>query len=122
MAEFALLTGHLSAQSRPGSIVRTVGAHVLARLTELAARVPFMGDVRGKGLMIGMEMNDADGEPDSALTNHLAGLGMDHGLLLRTSLYGHGNVIKVRPPLIMTMEEADDMCDRLERLFMDDAV
>lgn len=106
---------------RPGFLenVRAVGAHVMSRLRELATQVPFMGDVRGEGLMIGVEIVDSDGEPDPALTNHLAERGMQHGLLLRTSLYGFGNVVKVRPPLIMTTEEADDMCDRLGRLFLD---
>ncbi|WP_245235347.1 aspartate aminotransferase family protein [Streptomyces violaceorubidus] len=106
---------------RPGFLenVRAVGAHIMDRLGELAARHAFIGDVRGRGLMIGMEVNDADGRPDPGFTNHLAARGMDHGLLLRTSLYGFGNVLKVRPPLIMTVEEADELCDRLDRLFAD---
>ncbi|NUH41876.1 aspartate aminotransferase family protein [Streptomyces samsunensis] len=106
---------------RPGFLenVRAVGAHVMDRLGEMAGRYGFIGDIRGRGLMIGMEINDADGNPDAPFTNHLASLGMDHGLLLRTSLYGFGNVLKVRPPLVMTMEEADVMCDRLDRLFGD---
>ncbi|NYI07592.1 aspartate aminotransferase family protein [Allostreptomyces psammosilenae] len=105
--------------SRPGFLenVRTVGAHVMARLREMAAKVPFLGDVRGAGLMIGVEIVDAEGRPDPRLTNHLAELGVEHGLLLRTSLYGFGNVLKVRPALIMTLAEADEMCDLLERLF-----
>ncbi|MFE7558406.1 aminotransferase class III-fold pyridoxal phosphate-dependent enzyme [Kitasatospora sp. NPDC057500] len=105
---------------RPGFLenVRDVGAYVLARLRDLAARVPFVQEVRGVGLMIGIDIVDRDGRPDPALTNHLAGLGMDHGLLLRTSLYGHGNVLKVRPALIMTRQEADEMCDLLERLLL----
>jgi 4-aminobutyrate aminotransferase-like enzyme len=105
---------------RPGFLenVRAVGAHVMQRLWDLAARAPFVTDVRGVGLMIGVEIVDADGRPDAKLTNHLARSGVAHGLLLRTSLYGFGNVIKVRPPLILTMDEADQMCDALERLFL----
>jgi HAD superfamily hydrolase (TIGR01509 family) len=105
---------------RPGFLenVRDVGAHVLDRLQDLAAKVPFIAEVRGVGLMIGIDIVDRDGRPDPERTNQLAELGMDHGLLLRTSLYGHGNVLKVRPALIMTREEADEMCDLLERLFL----
>lgn len=104
---------------RPGFLehVRAVGAHIRARLDELAAAVDFVCDVRGVGLMIGLEIVDADGRPDAKLTNHLADKGMEYGLLLRTSLYGYGNVLKVRPPLIITFEEADEMCDRLTLLF-----
>ncbi|MGK4578718.1 aspartate aminotransferase family protein [Kitasatospora sp. HPMI-4] len=106
--------------SRPGFLenVRAVGAHVTTRLRELATRVPFVREVRGVGLMIGIDIVDRAGQPDARLTNHLAELGLEQGLLLRTSLYGHGNVLKVRPALIMTMREADEMCDLLERLFL----
>ncbi|MGW4895645.1 aminotransferase class III-fold pyridoxal phosphate-dependent enzyme [Kitasatospora sp. NPDC004240] len=105
---------------RPGFLenVRDVGAYVLDRLRDLATRVPFVREVRGVGLMIGIDIVDGEGRPDPKLTNHLAELGMEHGLLLRTSLYGHGNVLKVRPALIMTRQEADEMCDLLERLFL----
>ncbi|MFJ3788361.1 aminotransferase class III-fold pyridoxal phosphate-dependent enzyme [Kitasatospora sp. NPDC090091] len=105
---------------RPGFLenVRTVGAYVIDRLRDLATKVDFVQEVRGVGLMIGIDIVDRDGRPDPRLTNHLAELGMDHGLLLRTSLYGHGNVLKVRPALIMTRQEADEMCDLLERLFL----
>ncbi|MFE2728231.1 aminotransferase class III-fold pyridoxal phosphate-dependent enzyme [Kitasatospora sp. NPDC059327] len=105
---------------RPGFLesVRDVGGHVLDRLRDLATKVPFVREVRGVGLMIGIDIVDRDGRPDPGLTNHLAERGLDHGLLLRTSLYGHGNVLKVRPALIMTRQEADEMCDLLERLFL----
>jgi 4-aminobutyrate aminotransferase len=105
---------------RPGFLehVRAVGAHIRARLDELAAKVDFVCEVRGLGLMLGMEITDADGRPDAKLTNRLADEGMAHGLLLRTSLYGYGNVLKVRPALTITFAEADEMCDRLTRLFL----
>ncbi len=44
-------------------------------------------------------------------------LGLENGLLLRTSRYGRGNVVKIRPPLILTSEEADLIGDRLETVF-----
>lgn len=105
--------------ARPGFLenVRAVGAHVMERLRELARRHPLVVDVRGLGLMIGIELGDADGAPNSALAQSLARHGMDHGLILRTSRYGRGNVVKVRPPLVMTHAEADLMCDRLDALF-----
>lgn len=110
----------LEIMGRPGFLenVRTVGAYVLERLGELRQKVPYICDVRGAGLMIGVEIADRDGRPDAVLTNHLAEVGLEHGLLLRTSLYGFGNVVKVRPPLILTLEEAGQMCDRLDQLFL----
>lgn len=96
--------------------VTATGAHIQARLRELRRRHPAIGDVRGVGLMIGMEMVRPDGSPAVALTNEIARRGMEHGLILRTSLYGHGNVVKIRPPLILTLGQADEICDRLDAL------
>lgn len=106
---------------RPGFLenVRAVGDHIMARLRDVAPRVRFISDIRGAGLMIGIEIVDADGRPDAKLTNHLANVAQDRGLLMRTSLYGYGNVLKIRPALIMTREEADTMLDILEPLLLD---
>jgi 4-aminobutyrate aminotransferase len=108
---------------RPGFLenVREVGAHILDRLKDLAARYPAIVDVRGVGLMIGIEIGDAEGRPHSERTQELARRGMDHGLILRTSRYGRGNVIKIRPPLVLTRTEADVLCDRLDALFAEEA-
>jgi len=105
--------------SRPGFLenVRAVGGYIMERLRKYATRYSFIDDVRGVGLMIGIEIVDGERQPDARLTNVIAAKGQDHGLLLRTSLYGHGNVLKFRPPLIMTMAEATEMCDRLDPLF-----
>ena len=67
--------------------------------------------------MIGIELVDDTGCPDVAMTRALADHGLEHGLILRTSRYGRGNVLKIRPPLIITSEEADLLCDRLDQLF-----
>lgn len=97
--------------------VRATGAHILARLRHLQRRHRAIGDVRGVGLMIGIELvAGADNAPAVALTNEIARRGMEHGLVLRTSRYGRGNVLKIRPPLILTLDQADDICDRLDAL------
>lgn len=56
-------------------------------------------------------------EPNPGLTNRLAERGLEHGLVLKTSRYGRGNVLKIRPPLVISLEEAEALCDRLEELF-----
>lgn len=94
--------------------VRATGEHIMARLRRLSRRHRCIGDVRGVGLMIGMELDDPDGAPATALTNEVARRAMEHGLILRTSRYGHGNVVKIRPPLILTHDQADVICDRLD--------
>lgn len=115
----AAATKTLEVIGRPGFLenVRAVGAKIMDRLADLQKSQPCIGDVRGLGLMIGLEIEDAEGRPDPALTQQLASQGLQHGLILRTSRYGRGNVLKIRPPLIITAEEADQLCDRLGRLF-----
>lgn len=41
---------------------------------------------------------------------------MDYGLIIRTSRYGYGNVFKIRPPLTITLTEAEELCDKLNKL------
>lgn len=101
--------------------VRETGAYILSRLHELQQRVPAIGDVRGVGLMIGIEMVNHDGHEDVALANRLAELAMQYGLIIRTSRYGRGSVLKIRPPLILTMAEARVLCDRFDALLLDHA-
>ncbi|WP_239470271.1 aspartate aminotransferase family protein [Archangium violaceum] len=103
--------------ARPGFLgnVRVVGEYIMGRLHKMKERFSFIGDVRGAGLMIGIEIVDQDGEPDVALTNKIAKSGMHYGIILRTSRYGFGNVFKIRPPLIITPDEAVKLCDQLEK-------
>lgn len=107
--------------TRPGFLenVQAVSQYIMERLYKMQERFKFIGDVRGVGLMIGIEIVDSEGNPEVALTNKIAKNAMDYGLILRTSRYGFGNVFKIRPPLIITMEEAEELCDRLERTLAD---
>ncbi len=100
--------------------VRLTGAYILDRLLDMQKRYRFIGDVRGVGLMIGFEIENADGSPAVKLTNELAEKAMKYGLIMRTSRYGFGNVLKIRPPLTLTLVEAEDICDRLETLFREE--
>ncbi|MEU8047997.1 aspartate aminotransferase family protein [Micromonospora echinofusca] len=97
--------------------VRATGRRLLDRLGEMQSRYRCVGDVRGVGLMIGLEIVEPDGSPAVALTGEIARRAMEHGLILRTSRYGHGNVVKIRPPLILTPQQADEIVDRLDALF-----
>ncbi|MET9497394.1 aspartate aminotransferase family protein [Streptomyces sp. NPDC006552] len=96
--------------------VRRTGALIMERMESLKSDFSCIGDVRGVGLMIGVEIIDADGRENAKLTNHLADKAMEFGLIIRTSRNGLGNVLKFRPPLIITADEATLMCDRFEAL------
>jgi len=96
--------------------VSNVGDYIMLRLDKMKEKYKFIGDVRGVGLMIGVEVIDSFGEPDVYLTNRIAKLAMNEGLIIRTSRYGYGNVFKIRPALNITIDEAEKLCDRLERV------
>lgn len=101
---------------RPGFLeqVREVGQYLITGLTELKKQFDFIGDVRGVGLMIGVEINDKKGKPDNTQSIRLIDAMFEVGLISRLSEYGHGNVIKFRPPLILTKQEAEQILARFE--------
>jgi 4-aminobutyrate aminotransferase len=84
-----------------------VGHHLMTRLHELADRHEVIGDVRGKGLLIGVELVHPDRSPNSEAAARLMEETRRHGLLIgKGGLYG--NVIRFAPPMSLTMEEADE--------------
>ncbi len=85
-----------------------VGTRLLAGLSELVGEVPTVGDVRGKGLMIGVEMVHQGGRrPDPAAAGRVQEAAREGGLLIgKGGLYG--NVLRIAPPLTLTPDEADE--------------
>jgi acetylornithine aminotransferase len=75
-----------------------VGFQLLTALTTQLMHVPGVKEVRGKGLMIGIELD----RPCGALVNRCA----DHGLLLSVTA---DSVVRMVPPLILTGAEADEL-------------
>jgi len=97
---------------------RIMGEYLKSRFLEMKARYPFLGDVRGKGLVIGLEFVDpADGyTPSPDITRKVVMGCAEHGVLLgKLGLYG--NVIRIAPPLIITQAELDSALDVFEGVF-----
>jgi len=82
---------------------REVGAYILAELRGMQAEFPFLGDVRGEGLFIGLEFVKPDGSPDGKLRDRASMAMFEKGLL---NLDCGEAVIRISPPLILTREEA----------------
>lgn len=83
------------------------GDHMLARLGEMAARHPSIGEVRGKGLMIGVEFvqDKASKAPAARIRNRIVELAFEHGLLLM----GCGaNSMRLIPPLVIERSLVDE--------------
>lgn len=87
------------------------GGTLRERLDELKSEFPFIGDVRGMGLMQGIEVvQPGTREPDSERTAALMGAARDLGLLLgKGGLYG--NVIRISPHLNVSDEDMDAATD-----------
>ncbi|MBA2313646.1 MAG: aspartate aminotransferase family protein [Actinobacteria bacterium] len=94
---------------------RKVGEHLFVRLRELAEKHPMIGDVRGKGLMLGVELVVPGGkEPDAGAAGKVMEQARKGGLLIgKGGLYG--NVVRMAPPLSLTLEQADDGFEALSR-------
>jgi len=99
--------------------VTKCGEYILERLKKIEEHFLFVGDTRGIGLMIGIEIvkDKHTKEPDIELTHQIVKIAFDEGLLLRSSLYGFGNVIKIRPALNISIDECEEMIDKLEKVF-----
>jgi 4-aminobutyrate aminotransferase-like enzyme len=91
-----------------------VGAYVGGLLSELAPRARQIGEVRQIGLAIGVEIvSPGTTEPDSAAAREIVDGMRQAGVLIgRTGR--HGNVLKIRPPLIFRREHADQLVDTLD--------
>ncbi|HEV8389371.1 MAG TPA: aminotransferase class III-fold pyridoxal phosphate-dependent enzyme [Dongiaceae bacterium] len=87
---------------------KVVGTHFKQSLRTLAGRHEWIGDVRGRGLLVGLELvrDRKSLEPAAAETKRVVNRMRDLGVL--TASEGpHGNVLKLRPPICFTREQAD---------------
>ena len=96
--------------------VREMGSYAMKRLKELEERHRIIGEVRGKGLMIGIELvkdreSKAPGKQETARV--VFDEALKRGLLLATSGW-YGNVIRFAPPLTVKREEIDKAVEILD--------
>jgi 4-aminobutyrate aminotransferase-like enzyme/Ser/Thr protein kinase RdoA (MazF antagonist) len=87
---------------------RDVGGHFRQGLCKLAERHDLIGDVRGRGLLIGLELvrDRKSLEPAAPETKRVVNRMRDLGVL--TASEGpHGNVLKLRPPICFSRDQAD---------------
>jgi 4-aminobutyrate aminotransferase len=94
--------------------VRRRGALLGSLLLGLRERHPMISEVRGMGMMWGLELSARDGAPDAGLVRSALAAAHRHRLILRGSRYGLGNVVKVRPSLIATEAEVAEIVERLD--------
>lgn len=83
---------------------RRVGEAAMDRLEEMKHRLPAIGDVRGRGLLIGIDLvdNRQSRQPARSLAERVLYRALDRGLSFKTTM---GNVLTLTPPLTVTEQE-----------------
>lgn len=96
---------------------RARGAQLFKGFHALQKKYARLGDVRGKGLMIGLELNEPDGwTPSRPAAKKILEEAKKHGLLIGMGGF-HGNVIRMAPPLSVTDEECARALAIMEKCF-----
>src|SRR5205823_7674289 len=110
--EAALVTIALLEESLVENASR-LGEHLMARLRTWPARFPNVGDVRGLGLMLGIELvrDQRSKEKANDLRDRVVNMAFERGVLV---LGAGDNTIRLCPPLVVTREQCDFALDTLE--------
>ena len=97
---------------------RVVGASLLTRLQELKAKHAAIGDVRGRGLMLAIEMvkDRTTKEPDEHVTSAVFEKTREAGLVLSKS-GPHRSCLRMVPPMCLSLEDVDAVADGLDAAF-----
>ncbi|MGA2462396.1 MAG: aspartate aminotransferase family protein [Candidatus Bathyarchaeia archaeon] len=92
------------------------GRYVMHRLEELKSKHKLIGDVRGKGLMIGLELvkNRESKDPASSETAKVRALCRDKGVLIGSGGV-LGNVLRIQPPLVISQSQLDIAIDAVDQ-------
>ena len=91
-----------------------VGDYLLEQLQQLKQHHDIIGDVRGRGLFIGIELNrDEDLTPADTEAHNIINRMKEKGVLLSTDGPDH-NVIKIKPPIVFNIENAEELVNTLD--------
>lgn len=86
--------------------IPALSEQAFAGLRELQSRHPVVGDVRGLGLMIGVELVDEEGRPDARALEYVRSHLLETGLIFHPCGPDH-NIIRFIPPLVISAEDLD---------------
>ena len=92
-----------------------VGSYLRQGLLTLAERHPLIGDVRGEGLLLGVELVDEARGPAAGQARKVTEAMRERGILL-SATGPAGNVLKIRPPLVFQREHADRLLQVLDEI------
>ena len=121
MAAAALATLEVIERDQLVENAAHVGALALARLQDMKCRFPVIGDVRGRGLLMGVELvtDRVRKTPAADVAEQVLYAAMSRGLSFKTSM---GNVLTLTPPLITTPTQMHEALDILEQCLSEVAI
>ena len=95
-----------------------IGKHALERLNEMKSRYPIIGDVRGRGLLLGLDLvKDRDSkEPAREAAEEVYYRALEMGLSFKITM---GSVLTLGPPLIISEKEMNQALDIVEKALSD---
>jgi 4-aminobutyrate aminotransferase-like enzyme len=88
-------------------------------LKERSKKFPIIGDIRGQGLFLGIELVDQELYPLAEKTAYVVNRMKEFGILMSSDGPNH-NVIKIKPPLTFTKENAQEVIFYLQKIFGED--
>ena len=91
------------------------GSYLRQGLETLAGRHPVVGDIRGEGLLLGVELADEERVPAAGRAGRVTEAMRERGILISTTGPA-GNVLKIRPPLVFQREHADLLLQTLDEV------
>ena len=96
-----------------------LGERFMVGLKELQAKYDIIGDVRGRGLFLGIELVKDRGtkEPAAEEAARIVDMMRDKGVLLSTD-GPHHNVIKIKPPMVLSEKDVSLSIQLLEETFL----
>jgi len=97
----------------------TIGNYLKDGLRKLQQDFPIIGDIRGQGLFLGFELADENKKPLTEKASYLANRMKDFAILMSTDGKDN-NALKVKPPIVFSQENADELLSRLQTIFNED--
>jgi 4-aminobutyrate aminotransferase-like enzyme len=92
-----------------------MGEYLKSGFGELQKKYPLIGDVRGEGLFLGIELSESGKIPATVKTGYMADRMKAHGILM--SVDGpQNNVLKIKPPMCFNKENADTLLYYFEKI------
>ena len=96
-----------------------IGNYLKKELSKMQGEFPVIGEVRGQGLFLGIELTDPEMNPQTEKAAYLADRMKDLGILMSTD--GKDvNVMKIKPPLVFNRSQADELLAALKGILRED--